>query len=80
MKLFSDLKIGDKVFVIHKNRWTFDIAEVIAMNDFLVKFQFYFDNDTLLLWKYYESHHETMNCIIFIDEKEAIEVFKNGFE
>lgn len=77
MKLFSNLKIGDKVFVINKSACTFDIAEVIESLNNMVRFQCYLNNETFYLWKYQESKRDTSLRIIFTDEDEAIEEFKS---
>lgn len=77
MKLFSDLKLGDKVFVINKPDCTFDIAEVIELSSAMTRFQCYLNNETFYLWKYQESKRDTSLRIIFTDEDEAIEEFKS---
>lgn len=76
MKLISDLKVGDKVFVINKDNCTFDVAEVIELSDIMIRFQCYLNNETFYLWKYQESKCDTFYWIIFTDENEAIEIFK----
>lgn len=76
MKLISDLKLGDKVFVINKRNSTFDIAEVIEILNSAIRFQCYLNNDAFYLWRYQENKHEIDNKIIFTDETEAVEVFK----
>jgi len=76
-KLISDLKLGDKVFVINNFDCTFDIAEVIELLDNIIKFQCYLNNYTSYLWKYQESRHESSYKIVFTDENEAIEEFKS---
>lgn len=77
MKLFSDLKPEDKIFIIDKFDRTFDIAEVIKLLNGMIKVQCYLNNYTLYMWKYQESRHETFYRIIFTDETEAIEEFKS---
>lgn len=76
MKLISDLKLGDKVFVINKFNSTFDIAEVIEVLYVVIGFQCYLNNDAFYLWQYQKSKHETNDKIVFTDEIEAIEEFK----
>ena len=77
MKLISDLKLGDKVFVINKRNSTFDIAEVIEILNAVIRFQCYLNNDAFYLWRYYQKNkHETDYKIIFTDETEAVEEFK----
>lgn len=76
MKFISDLKLGDKVFVINKLNSTFDIAEVIEMLNVVIRFQCYLNNDTFYLWQYQKSKHETNDKIVFTDEIEAVEKFK----
>lgn len=78
MKQISDLKLGDKVFIIDKIDCTFDVAEVIEVLNVMIRFQCYLSNKIFYLWKYlltrydyYDSHK-----IIFTDENEAIEEFK----
>lgn len=77
MKLISDLKIGDKVFVINKFNCTFDVAEVIKLLTVTIKFQCYINNKIFYLWKYQESKREVFDLIIFTDENKAIKEFKN---
>ena len=76
MKLISDLKLGDKAFVINKSDYTFDVIEVIESLDCIIKLQCYLNNYIFYLWKYPESKHDTYSRIIFTDENEAIEEFK----
>ena len=76
MKLISDLKLGDKVFVINKLDSTFDIAEVIEILNVVIRFQCYLNNDIFYLWQYQENKHETDYKIIFTNEIEAVEEFK----
>lgn len=76
MKFISDLKLGDKVFVINKLNSTFDIAEVIEMLNVVIRFQCYLNNDTFYLWQYQKIKHETNDKIVFTDEIEAVEKFK----
>ena len=76
MKLFSDLKIGDKIFIVNKSDCTFDIAEVIELLNNIVRVQCYLNNETFYLWRYRESKRETFLRIIFTDENKAIEEFK----
>ena len=76
MKLISDLKLGDKVFIINKSDCTFDIAEVVELLGTIIKLQCYLNNCTFYLWKYQESKHDTTYKIIFTDENKAIEEFK----
>lgn len=78
MKFFSDLKIGDKVFVINKSDCTFDIAEVIEVLNYMVRFQCYFNNETFYSWRsLFTRHNYGHHKIIFTDENEAIEEFKS---
>lgn len=72
-KLISDLKLGDKVFVINKPDCTFDIAEVIELSSVITRFQCYLSNETFYLWKSQESKRETVYQIVFTDEIEALE-------
>lgn len=72
-KLISDLKLGDKVFVINKPDCTFDIAEVIELSSVITRFQCYLNNETFYLWEYQESKHENIYRIVFTDEIEALE-------
>ena len=76
MKLISDLKLGDKVFVINKRNSTFDIAEVIEILNAVIRFQCYLNNDIFYLWRHQENKFETDGKIIFTNEIEALEVFK----
>ena len=75
-KLISDLKLGDKTFVVNKSDCTFDVAEVVELLDCIIKLQCYLYNYIFYLWKYPESKHDTYSRIIFTDENEAIEEFK----
>lgn len=75
-KLISDLKVGDKVFVINKFDFTFDVAEVVELLNCIIKLQCYLDDYIFYLWKYQESKHDTTYKIIFTDENKAIEEFK----
>ena len=76
MKFISDLKLGDKVFVINKRNSTFDIAEVIEILNSVIRFQCYLNTDAFYLWRYQEYRHETNCSVIFTDETEAVEEFK----
>lgn len=76
MKLISNLKLGDKVFVINKLSCTFDIAEVIEVSDAIIRFQCYFNSETLYLWRRPFTWDNNYYKIIFTDENEAIEEFK----
>ena len=78
MKLISDLKVGDIIFIINKIRWILDFGEIINNENVLIKCQCYFGNEILYLWNYDTSRHETTNYIVFTDENEAIKEFKNG--
>jgi len=75
-KLISDLKIGDKVFVIYKSDCTFDVAEITGSLNNIFRFQCYLSNEVFYLWKYRECKHDTFRWILFTDENEAIEEFK----
>ena len=78
-KLISDLKIGDKVFVINHLHWAFDIAEVIDVLNTVIRLQFYFNDtsdNTYCMWKYQESKHIAPWYTFFTDEVEALEEFK----
>lgn len=74
-KLISNLKVGDKVFIINTLDLTFDVAEVIEIIQSLIKIQCYFHNKALFLWKFHNVYH-IGDLIIFTDENEAIEEFK----
>ena len=75
MKLISDLKLGDKVFVINNSDCTFDIAEVIDVLNTMIRLQFYFNtfDNTCCIWKYHESKHMAPMYSFFTDEIEALE-------
>lgn len=79
VKLISDLKVGDKIFVINNIDKTFDIAEVIDVFSKTIGLQFYF-NDTFenrcCMWKYHESKHISLLYTFFTDEIEALEEFR----
>lgn len=77
MKLISDLKLGDKVFVIFKSSHIFDVAEVIELLNNMIRFQCYLTNEIFYLWKYQEYRHENVRSVLFTDENEAIEEFKS---
>lgn len=77
VKLISDLKVGDKVFVINKFDFTFDVAEVIEVLSYMVRFQCYFNNETFYSWRSLLTRDDYSRCkIVFTDENEAIEEFK----
>ena len=75
-KLISDLKLGDKVFIINKSDCTFDIAEVTEILNVMIRFQCYLNNETFYLWEYQESKHDNAYRIVFTDEIEALEEFR----
>lgn len=76
MKTFDDLRIGDKVFIIHKSDYTFDVAEVIEILNTIIGFQCYFNSEIFYLWRYPFTRHDIYRKIVFTDENEAIEEFK----
>lgn len=82
MKLISDLKVGDKAFVIIKSDWTLDVAEVIELDKGCLRFQLYLSTvllgDKFYLWQCYTTRHDTFYLILFTDENEAITTFKEG--
>lgn len=78
-KLISDLKVGDKIFVINHLDRTFDIAEVIEVLNVVIILQFYFKDtvdNTCCIWKYQESKHIAPWYIFYTDEIEALEEFR----
>ena len=75
--VISDLKIGDKLFIIDTLDLTLDIAEVIELAHPLVKVQCYLHTNTLYLWRFLPNKSHVENLIIFTDENEAIEEFKS---
>ena len=79
MKLISDLKVGDKIFVINHHYCTLNIAEVISVLNAVIILQFYFNDtsdDTYCIWKYQESKHIAPWYTFFTDEIEALEEFR----
>lgn len=76
MKLISDLKVGDKLFVIIKKDWLFDVCEVIKVTKEYIRVQFYIYTYKYYLWRGEESVHDTVHYCYFTDENEAIEEFK----
>ena len=76
-KLISELEVGDKVFIIHKDDWIFDVAEIIEDCLSFFKIVFYFKGTHAYLWKCDDPIRKTFNYIVFIDESKALNVFKS---
>lgn len=80
MKLISDLKVGDKLFIIIVDGWLFDVGEVIEATEAYIKVQFYIYTDKHYLWRYKKSVYNGLYYYYFTDENQAIEVFKQGLK
>ena len=76
-KLISELSVGDKVFVIHKNNWILDVAEVIEFFDFFITIQFCICDGVQYVWRIYDKNMvESRYNIIFTNEDDALSEFK----